>query len=150
MYDRVLVPTDGSRGTGKTLDHALHIAADNDATLHVLYVVDQRLYLAADEQTQEDVITDLQAEGETALSEAADRADDADVDVVTELRDGVPHREIVGYADTEDVDLLAMGTHGRTGRDRLASLGSVTERVVQSAERPTLVVHIEDDEDTAE
>ncbi len=36
-----------------------------------------------------------------------------------------------------------MGTHGRTGRDKLTSLGSVTERVIENAKRPVLVVHID-------
>jgi nucleotide-binding universal stress UspA family protein len=43
------------------------------------------------------------------------------------------------------VDVIAMGTHGRTGRDRLANLGSVTERVVENAAIPALVVDIGDD-----
>lgn len=145
MYDRILVPTDGSTGTAKTLDHAAHIAADNDATLHVLSVVDRRVYLAADDDTKDDVAASMEQRGEQALEDAADRAREADLDVVTDLREGIPHREIVDYAEEAEIDLITMGTHGRTGRDRLASLGSVTERVVESAELPVLVVHIEDE-----
>lgn len=146
MYDKILVPTDGSEGTAETMEHAIHAARADDATLHVLYVVDRRLYLAADEETQDDVIATLEAEGEEAIETAAQRAREAGVDVVTERRQGVPHREIVGYAEDADVDLIAMGTHGRTGRDRLASLGSVTERVVEHADVPVLVVDIENGE----
>ncbi|MFB6164032.1 MAG: universal stress protein [Haloarculaceae archaeon] len=145
MYDRILVPTDGSSGTAETLRHALHAAERDDAVLHVLYVVDRRLYLAADEDAQDDVIASLEAEGDDALEAVVREAADADVEVVTERREGIPHREIVAYAEEIDADLLAMGTHGRTGRDRLASLGSVTERVVESVERPVLVVHIADE-----
>jgi nucleotide-binding universal stress UspA family protein len=145
MYDRILVPTGGSSGTAETLDHALHIATDNDATLHVLYVVDRRLYLAADDETTDDVRESLAADGEAAIEDAKSRAEDADVAVETVLREGVPHKEIVSYAEDSEIDLLAMGTHGRTGRDRLASLGSVTDRVVETADRPVLVVNIADD-----
>jgi nucleotide-binding universal stress UspA family protein len=150
MYDRILVPTDGSEGTTETLEHALSIAADNDATLHVLYVVDQRLYLAAEADTQDEIVATLEARGQSALDTAREQAAAADVAVVTEQRQGIPHREILEYAAEADIDLLAMGTHGRTGRDRLAALGSVTERVVEGAERPVLVVNIDDggDEET--
>jgi nucleotide-binding universal stress UspA family protein len=147
MYDRILVPTDGSNGTDETLDHALHIAADNDATVHALYVVDRRLFLAADEDTQDDVIATLEEEGEAALDAAETAGGNAGVEVVRERREGIPHTEIMSYAEESDADLLVMGTHGRTGRDRLASLGSVTERVVENVGRPTLVVDIGDGDD---
>ncbi|RXK52061.1 universal stress protein [Halorientalis pallida] len=147
MYDRILVPTDGSSGTDETLGHALHIAADNDATVHALYVVDRRLFLAADEDTQDDVIATLEEEGEAALDATETGGANAGVEVVGERREGIPHTEIMSYAEEIEADLLVMGTHGRTGRDRLASLGSVTERVVENVGRPTLVVDIGDGED---
>ena len=140
------MPTDGSSGTAKTLDHACSIASDNDATLYALYVVDRRLFLAAEDDTKDDVRASLEDEGEAALEEAADRAREAGVTVETERREGIPHKTIVDYAAEIDADLVAMGTHGRTGRDRLAALGSVTERVVETADRPVLVVNIDDDE----
>jgi nucleotide-binding universal stress UspA family protein len=145
MYDRILVPTDGSSGTAKTLDHACAIASDNDATVHALYVVDRRLFLAAEDDTKDDVRASLEDEGDAALDDARAAAEEAGVEVVTERRDGIPHRAIVDYAAEIDADLVAMGTHGRTGRDRLAALGSVTERVVETADRPVLVVNIDDD-----
>jgi nucleotide-binding universal stress UspA family protein len=146
MYDRILVPTDGSSGTAKTLDHACSIANDNDATLYALYVVDKRLFLAAADDTKDEVRGNLEAEGERALETAADRTREDDIAVETEHREGIPHNTIVDYAAEIDADLVAMGTHGRTGRDRLAALGSVTERVVETADRPVLVVNIDDGE----
>jgi len=145
MYDRILVPTDGSSGTAETIDHAAHIAADNDATLHVLYVVDGGVYLAADADAKDDIAASMQQEGERALEAATDELDGTDLAVVTDLREGVPHREIIEYAEAEDIDLVTMGTHGRTGRDRLASMGSVTERVLEGVELPVLVVDIDDE-----
>lgn len=142
-YDTVLLTTDGSKGSHETIDHAVSLARDNDATLHVLYVVDKRRYLAADKDTQDGVIQSLEEEGEHALDDAAVTAEEAGLDVVTEMRDGIPHKTILKYADEVDADVVTMGTHGRTGRDRVANLGSVTERVVKSADVPVFVVHIE-------
>ncbi|MBX0323737.1 universal stress protein [Halomicroarcula sp. F13] len=143
MYDKVLVATDGSPGTTETLAHAVSIARDNDAVLHGLYVVDRRLYLAADKDTQEDVRESLREEGEVALDDIAVGGEEAALETVTRMEEGIPHKVITQYAADEDVDLVVMGTHGRTGRDRVANLGSVTERVVESSPVPVLVVHIE-------
>ena len=63
--------------------------------------------------------------------------------VVTETREGVPHDTILEYAEEADVDVVVMGTHGRSGLDRYL-LGSVTERVVRSAEVPVLTVRMEE------
>lgn len=144
MYDSILVPTDGSSGTATTLDHAVPVARDNDAVVHVLYVVDQRRYRAAQDETKSEVRKSLELEGDRALDDARTTLEDAGLEVRTDRREGVPHREIVAYADEEGVDLLAMGTHGRTGRDRVANLGSVTERVLGAVEAPVLVVDIGD------
>ena len=143
MYDSVLVATDGSTGTVETLAHATSIARDNDAVLHGLYVVDKRLSLAAEAETKADVRQSLEEEGEVALDDVAVHAEEAGVTAQTSMEEGIPHRTIVDYADREGIDLIVMGTHGRTGRDRVANLGSVTERVVESASVPVLVVHIE-------
>ena len=143
MYDSVLVATDGSSGTTETLAHATSIARDNDAILHGLYVVDKRLYLAADKSNQDEVRQSLEEEGEVALDDIAVGGEESGVEVVTTMAEGIPHKTITDYAEQEDIDLVVMGTHGRTGRDRVANLGSVTERVVQSAPVPVLVVHIE-------
>ncbi|MFB6188638.1 MAG: universal stress protein [Halapricum sp.] len=143
MYDQILVPTDGSKGTAKSLEHAAEIARDNDATVHALYVVDQRLYRAASKDTKDEVIASLEEEGEHALDDAVARLEDEGVEVATARREGVPYKSILAYADEEGVDMIVMGTHGRTGRDRMATLGSVTERVVKNADVPVLVVDID-------
>ncbi|MFB6201449.1 MAG: universal stress protein [Halorhabdus sp.] len=145
MYDTILAPTDGSSGTSETLEHVTSIAADNDATVHGLYVLDRRMYLAAEKEAQEEVIDSLENDGQAALDRLRSQVEDADVPVVTELRKGIPHRDILRYAQDIDADLIVMGTHGRTGRDRLANLGSVTERVVENADVPVLVVNIADE-----
>ena len=145
MYDDILVPTDGSAGTDDTLTHALDIAERRGARVHALSVVDRRVYLSADHDQQEDILASLTDSAHEAVDAVAARADDADVDTTTAVRDGVPHSEILRYADEEDVDLIVIGTHGRTGRDKLVNMGSVTERVVENATQPVLVVHIGDD-----
>jgi nucleotide-binding universal stress UspA family protein len=143
MYDDILVPTDGSAGTATVLSHALSIASDQDATVHGLYVLDRRRYTAAPDGHTEEIIAELEAEGEAALAELAEIASDDGIEAVIEQRDGVPHNVIVEYADEHGIDLIVMGTHGRTGPDRLANLGSTTDRVLKTGDVPVLVVDIE-------
>ena len=145
MYDDILVPTDGSGGTDETLRHAADLAERHDATLHALYVVDKRVYFAAGDDNRVDVEDRLRAEGEEAVAAIRDRAESDGLDVETYVREGYPDRDIVEFADELDADVIVIGTHGRTGRDRLAHLGSVTERVVENAHRPVFVVHIGDE-----
>jgi nucleotide-binding universal stress UspA family protein len=143
MYTDLLLPTDGSPGTAEALDHALAIAGAHDATVHVLYVVDRRHHMAAPEETKAEIRDALEKESERATDEARRRIEAEGLPTVTAEREGVPHREIVAYAH-DHADIVVMGTHGKTGREQLATLGSTTERVVERSNRPVLVVDIGD------
>lgn len=143
MYDEILLPTDGSSGTVDAMEHALTVAADQNARIHALYVVDRRLYTAADDENKDEIRQSLEEEAEHSLDDARVRIEDEGIECVTVSLEGIPHREITDYAADEDIDLIVMGTHGKTGPERVANLGSTTERVVQSADVPVLVVDIE-------
>lgn len=140
MYDDLLVPTDGSEGTERTLEHALWLADAADATVHALSVVDRRVYLAAPKEDQDGVLDTLESEAESAVDDVVAAAEARGLDTERVVRQGVPYRELLDYADR--VDVVVMGTHGRTGRDRLANLGSVAERVVENADVPVMTVQI--------
>lgn len=142
MYDTILLPTDGSSATTEALDHALTIAMDKDATIHPLYIVDKRHLRAADDETIDEVRRSLEEEATHALDDARVRIEDEGVDAEPVQREGTPHREVVNYAEEAGIDLIVMGTHGKNGRERLAQLGSTTERVVKNADQPVLVVEI--------
>lgn len=138
MYERILVPTDGSTATGTAIDHAVGLAQQYDATLHALYVVDVGAYSSL--EVGADMVADeLRSEGETAVEAVAERAADAGVEVETAVQTGVVHRAVVDYVADNEIDLVAMGTHGRTGVGRFL-LGSVAEKVVRTAEAPVLTV----------
>lgn len=142
MYNRILVPTDGSAGMNRVIDHASELARSHDAEVHFLYVVNTASFANLPMETSwEDVTSMLHDEGEDALRAAEERAT-ADP-TATEIRGGPPSREIVAYADEEDCDLIVMGTHGRGGLNRLL-LGSVAERVVRSSDTPVMTVRVGD------
>jgi len=142
MYDSILLPTDGSDGAAEALDHAVGAAEAYGADLHVVSVIDRRVVLAADADETEGVETELADDAAAAVDELATHVKGTGLDVATATPEGVPHREILGYAERENIDLLVLGTHGRTGREKRLNLGSTTERVVKAADRPLLVVNI--------
>lgn len=138
MYETILLPTDGSDAADSAVEHALDLAKTYDATLHVLYVVDEGAYGGLDVRT-EMIREGLETEGTKAVDAIRRRADDAGVLVVGEVTTGRPYRKIRSYADRNDVDLIVMGTHGRRGIDRYL-LGSVAEKVVRLADAPVMTV----------
>ncbi|WP_435181785.1 universal stress protein [Halorussus sp. AFM4] len=147
MYDRILVPTDGSDQSERAFERALDLALTYDAELHLLNVVD--VSALTGEFDGMAVVDRLEEAGRGIVHRLRDRAREAGVDTVeTLVREGIPYSTILEYADDNDVDLIVMGTHGRTGLDRYL-LGSVTERVVRKSDVPVLTVRspAEDGED---
>lgn len=141
MFDDLLFPTDGSDGTERALDHVLDIAAEHDATVHVLNVADVTRDSVA--QIEGKVVDALVEEGEGIVQQVVDRADQRGVSTVTAVKQGEPYPSIVDYAANTDVDLVVMPTHGRKGLSRLL-LGSTTERVVRESDVPVLTIGPDD------
>lgn len=144
MYDRILVPTDGSLAVERAVEHAIDLAGAHDASMDALYVVNAASYGGLPMETAWDGVgTALREEGTAAVERVEELVDDRDpsIDVETFVVDGSPSRSIVDHARTTDCDLVVMGTHGRGGIDRLL-LGSVAERVVRRSPVPVTTVRV--------
>jgi nucleotide-binding universal stress UspA family protein len=134
MFDNVLIPTDGSEPTRRAMETGMELAAEHDATVHGVYVVEPT-YVAETGQVTET----FQRKGERIVSDVAEEAEERGLSAVTEVWTGAPHEEILDYAEENDIDVIVMGTHGRTGLGRYL-LGSVTQKVVRLSEVPVLTV----------
>ncbi|WP_435078164.1 universal stress protein [Halococcus sp. AFM35] len=148
MFDRILLPTDGSDPAKSAVEMALGLAETHDATLHVLFVVDPPASVSGVSEGfsgMDNLLDALEEEGHSTTNEIAEQARARDIETTAAVRRGNPHDDILSYADESDVDVIVMGTHGRTGVKR-ALLGSVTEDVVRHAEIPVLTVHRDPDE----
>lgn len=141
-YENILLPTDGSKGARRAVEQGLDIAHTFGATVHVLYVIDSRTYSPYPTGTWEGIESKLQTQGDRATNRIASQARDAGLDVVTAIEEGIPSKTIVEYASEHDIDLIAMGTRGRSGIDRIL-LGSVAEKVVTTAPMPVLTVRMQ-------
>lgn len=137
-FERILVPTDGSNTAALAATHAIQVAAEADAALHIVHVVD--LTAVSGEYGTGRILEAMRTAGQRAVDELVDQATEADISTVeASILSGSPSRAVVDYATDRDVDCIVMGTHGRSGLDRLL-LGSVTEKVVRLAEMPVLSV----------
>lgn len=134
----ILVPIDDSDPSQAALE--LAFSDHPDATFLVLHVLDpQRSVLAGGLGNIDAAMESVQTEAETLLAKAQRLGEQRGVEVETELAFGQPEREIVQYAELEDVEQIVIGSHGRTGAARVL-LGSVAETVVRRSPVPVTVV----------
>jgi nucleotide-binding universal stress UspA family protein len=141
MYEQILVPVDGSEASMDAVSHAAGLASVHGADLHVVHVLEPQV---AVESAGVDVTSALEEVGERAIADAESVAREAGIEELHgSLLTGAPHRRIVEYAEDNDVDLIVMGTHGRTGLARLL-LGSVAEKVVRTSPVPVSTIRPRD------
>ena len=147
--DSILVPTDGSEGARIGARRGIDLAATTGADVHVLSVVDTREIepsQASNEQTERERLLEKDAEvAVDAISGLAKRH--LPGRITTAVEEGIPFQTINEYVDTHDIDLIVMGTQGRTGLERVL-LGSVAEKTLRTATVP--IVTVTPDADVAE
>ncbi len=141
MYDDILFPTDGSEAAEATFSHAVAMAQAFDARLHALYVVNTT-YAGVGAAGSVN-INSLRASGEEILEALETQIAEEGLEGVTEITEGDPYTEILDYS--ENVDMIVMGTRGRSGIDKYL-LGSVTEKVVRTADVPVCTVRTAESE----
>jgi nucleotide-binding universal stress UspA family protein len=140
---RILVPTDFSKHSENALKYAVAFAEKFGAELHLLHVVQDLALFLPDAVTAMPPVTPPVEQLTAAVRVALDRLIEEHqlqrLKVQTEVREGTPFYEIIHCAREKDVDLIVMGTHGRSGLVHVL-LGSVTEKVVRKAPCPVLTV----------
>ncbi|MEF8777266.1 MAG: universal stress protein, partial [Haloarculaceae archaeon] len=140
MYETILIPTDGSNGSEKALEHGIDIAEKYGATVHLVYVIDVGVYdhyggVDAFEHAEEA----LEETGDELLAEARERVEAASLPVESHKARTTPHEGISDTADRIDADLIVMGTERRPAEYR-HMIGSVSERVIRTSPVPVHLV----------
>jgi nucleotide-binding universal stress UspA family protein len=147
VYQRILVPYDGSDNGKRALQEAIRLAKDQHARLRVIHVLEEMPWQISSstlapidigpveeawEQAGKEII-----EGAAKLTQAAGvTAETQLIETLTEA----PGRAIMEEVGRWQPDLIVMGTHGRHGLERMF-IGSVAERVVRLADVPVLLIH---------
>jgi len=137
MYDRILVPTDGSDHADHAFDSALALAEQFDSDLSLLHVVDTARIGEPALSSAELVVDQREDDGTALLKALGQRAQDRGVHSAAHNCHGEPGREIRRYADEIDADLVVMGYQGH---DHDRTLGTVTAQVVKACDRPVMLV----------
>lgn len=114
MYDRILVPTDGSDVADAAAKAAIGLAQRFDAELHVIHVVDTGLVWGELESGA--VLDVLEDAGRRALEQVIDRAEKTGLSTVeSSVLSGTPYGAIVDYAETADIDCVVWGRTAELG-----------------------------------
>ncbi len=141
MYKRILVPTDGSEFAKKAEMHALFLAKVTGAEILAVSVTENNFVNGIpldDEIYQLNQI--LMERSEENLKEFDDLNENDDLKITHLIREGSPAKVILEVAKEEDIDLIVMGSSGKSGFDRFI-MGSVADKVVNSAKCAVLVIH---------
>jgi len=148
MYDKILVPLDGSKLAECVLPHVEKLAKGCDAKEVILLRVCEPPAISSDYPASRPISWEENVERMTAysqqqcslyLEDVEKRLGDLGLNVRSESRLGNPAAEIVDYASENEVDLIAMASHGRSGPSRWA-YGSVADKVFRSTCVPILMV----------
>jgi nucleotide-binding universal stress UspA family protein len=146
MHQRILLPIDFSEHSKITVSYARRIALINNSTVYLLHVFQLPDYVVTPYPSQAhksaEVQTDFDAaemDADERLRAAAQELSECGVKTTPILRVGYPLEEIILMANHYDVDLIVIGSHGRSRFARLL-LGSTAERVVEHAHCNVLVV----------
>ena len=147
MYRKILVPLDGSEFAEQVLPHVETIAQCTGAEVVLLRInvyAYQGASPAADMAGFMPVLLpeargDMQQEATDYLNKIGGDLRSRGLQVSAVVKDGNAGEEIIDFAHTEGVDMIAMSTHGRTGVGR-ALFGSVAEQVLRGAGKPLLLI----------
>jgi nucleotide-binding universal stress UspA family protein len=137
----ILVPTDFSTAAEQALDYAIRLARTFNARLTLLHVIQPIPMGGVDMGVAlpETYLQEVEEAAQGSIKEALTRVIAAGLTAEQVVLYGVPFQEVVEIAKARQVDLIVMGTHGRTGLMHVL-LGSVAEHVVRLAPCSVLVV----------
>ena len=140
LVRKILIATDGSEYTKNAVDYGIDLAKNTGAKLYAIYVVDTAAFASIPmDAAWESMYELLKQEGDEATKYVAEKAEAEGLSIERLTAEGHPAEEIIKYAEKNSVNLIVMGTLGKSGLDRFL-LGSVAEKVVRSSKIPVLVV----------
>ena len=153
MYNKILLPIDGSENSKRATQHAISITDTNNGEITVLFVVEPNyprlpvLPISTLPTPDENYYDELREEGKKIIKEFEDDIEKnqlagkcQNINFSTMIREGKPHIEILETMNEEDFDLLIMGASGRHSTIERLTLGSVTEMVIRESKIPVMVI----------
>ena len=140
MYKKILVPTDGSEFAKKAQKHALFLSKVSGAEIIAVSVTENNFVngLPLDDEVYQ--LNQILKERSKENLKEFDELNNDDLKITHVIREGSPAKVILEVAEEENIDLIVMGSSGKSGFDRFI-MGSVADKVVNSAKCAVLVIH---------
>ena len=144
MYKKILVPMDGSPIAECVIPHIKAIAKAENAEVELINVVEPleiptRGKIALDEDDLKQIDSDSRSDAHNYLANIAKQLKRSSVEARPVVLSGKTADTLVDYANTNDIDLLIMATHGRSGITRWF-WGSIVDKVLRAVDVPVLLV----------
>lgn len=141
MFQKIVCPIDFSEFTDEIIEYSLSIAKKYEAEIHLLHVIPTSSYFTPYESflTTENIATmekSIESEIERDFEEVIKKIG---IPVKKAIRTGDIFVEILKYIKNEKIDLVVMGTHGRSGFEHII-MGSVAEKVIRKSPSPVLTI----------
>lgn len=142
MYETILVATDSSDESRAALEHAVSLAADVGATVHVVTVLEVQANPMKFGVGEVDALNEA---AEELLEDIIGAHDGRDVDIQGEILRGKPAKTLLEYAEQIDADLVVAGQKGAGGITGTL-VGSTTDRLTRLTDRPLVIIPAADEE----
>lgn len=142
MYKHIMVAIDGSETAEMALTTAIQLAKEQNATLNIVHVFDETAFsFSARYPTAPEFQKTFIEAGKEILATGKDKAHQQNVKAETFFLQSLKgiSRELIDFTKSHPTDLIVIGTHGRSGIERLL-LGSVAEKLVRMATIPVLLI----------
>ncbi|MCM1987612.1 MULTISPECIES: universal stress protein [Methanococcoides] len=140
LYKKVMVATDGSEQNKKAISYGIEFAKLSGAKLYVVYVVDTAAFASIPMDAGWEMMYELlETEGKDASDRVVELGEAQGLEIESAVLEGHPSNEIIEFAEGNDIDMIVIGTLGKSGLDRFL-LGSVAEKVTRNSKVPVLVV----------
>jgi len=151
-FKKIMIATDGSDCSKLAVDKGIEFACLSGGKVYAVNVMSTDYLFSIDgdysssmgmnpywESMYETIRESLKNQGQQALNYVKGLGEIKGVDVESVLLEGNPSEELIRYAEEEKMDVVVMGTLGKTGLDRLL-LGSVAGNLVRHSKVPVMVV----------
>lgn len=146
LYKKIMVATDGSEQNKKAISYGIEFAKLSGAKLYVVYVVDTAAFASIPMDAGWEMMYELlETEGKDASDLVVELGESQGLEIESAVLEGHPSNEIIEFAEGNDIDMIVIGTLGKSGLDRFL-LGSVAEKVTRNSKVPVLVVRGETNE----
>lgn len=144
-FKKILIPTDGSEANNEAVEKGLSLARLMGARATILFVVDTSSFIdIPPDELVTNITSIMEKQGNEYINEIIEEADELGVETEKKITTGHPAQEIIN--ESENHDMIVIGTHGRSGLSRIF-LGSTAEKVVRHAKCPVMLIKIKEEEE---